>query len=87
MNFGLGKGCLWSSALPKYQRRRRSITVTASSGVAETVIWRSCRFIGALFRALQDLLGGLGRFIPGRIGGNHRSAGSYALVGNNAFMG
>ena len=36
------------------------------------VIWRSCRFIGALFRALRDLPGGLGRFVPGRIGGNHR---------------
>ena len=59
------------TAVPKYLRRGRPITVTASSGAAETVIWRSCRFIGALFRALRDLPGGLGGFIPGRIGGNH----------------
>ena len=38
-------------------------------------IWRSCRFIGAmmrsLFRALAGLPGGLGRFLPCRIGPNH----------------
>ena len=60
------------TAVPKYLRRGRSITVTASSGAAEMVIWRSCRFVGALFRALRDLPGGLGRFVPGHIGGNHR---------------
>ena len=59
------------TAVPKYLRRGRPITASASSGAAETVIWRSCRFVGALFRALKDLPGGLGRFIPGRIGGNH----------------
>ena len=66
-----GERLVLETAVPKYLRRGRSITVTASSGAAEMVIWRSCRFIGALFRALRDLLGGLGRFIPGRIGGNH----------------
>ena len=34
-------------------------------------IWRSCRFLGAIFRAFRLLLGGLGRFLPGGIGANH----------------
>ena len=34
-------------------------------------IWRSCRFLGAMFRALGGLPGGLGRFLPCRIGANH----------------
>ena len=72
-------------ALPKYQRRGRSTTVTASSGVAETVIWRSCRFIGALFRALEDLPGGLGRFFL--VGLVAITVGCYALVGINVVMG
>ena len=34
-------------------------------------IWRSCRFIGGLIRALCTLPGGLGRFLSCRIGVNH----------------
>ena len=34
-------------------------------------IWNSCRFFGAIFRALRMLPGGLGRFLPGDIGANH----------------
>ena len=34
-------------------------------------IWRSCRFIGALMRALCLLPGGLGRFVPCSIGADH----------------
>ena len=67
-----GERLVLETALPKYQGRGRSITVAIASVAAETVIWRSCRFIGALFRPLRDLPCGLGRFIPGRIGGNHR---------------
>ena len=38
----------------------------------DTNIWRSCRFIGGLFRDLRALLGsGIGRFIPCDIGANH----------------
>ena len=66
-----GERLVLETAVPKYLRRGRSITVTASFGAAETVIWRSCRFVGALFRALRGLPGGLKRFVPGRIGGNH----------------
>ena len=47
------------AALPEYPRRERSIAVTAAPVSAGTVIWRSCRFIGALFRALVDLPGGV----------------------------
>ena len=32
-----------------------------------TDFWRSCRFIGAIFRALCALPGGIGRFLPGDI--------------------
>ena len=34
-------------------------------------MWRSCRFLGAMFRAVGGLPGGLGRFLPCRIGANH----------------
>ena len=34
-------------------------------------IWRSCRFICALFRSLCALPGGIGRFLPRSIGANH----------------
>ena len=36
-----------------------------------TDIWRSCRFIGALFRALSASLCGIGRFMLCDIGANH----------------
>ena len=32
--------------------------------------WRSCRFIGALFRSLCALPDGIGRFVPCEIGAN-----------------
>ena len=34
-------------------------------------IWRSCRFIGALMGSICTLVGGVGRFLPCRIGANH----------------
>ena len=34
-------------------------------------IWRSCRFIGALCRALTVLPGGIGRFVPCSFAANH----------------
>ena len=36
-----------------------------------TDIWRSCRFIGALFRGLRDLPFGLRRFVPCDFGADH----------------
>ena len=72
-----GERLVLETALPEFRRRDRSITVTAVSGSAETVIWRSCRFVGALFRALKDLPGGLARFIPGGIGGQSSEVASH----------
>ena len=35
------------------------------------IFWRSCRFLGAMLRASGGLPGGLGRFLPCRLGANH----------------
>ena len=37
----------------------------------DTDIWKLCWFWGNMLRVLAKLPGGLGRFIPGRIGANH----------------
>ena len=58
-------------AVPKRRRVGRPISVSAVPFGPGIDIWRSCRFFGALFRALSLLPGGLGRFLPGRIGANH----------------
>ena len=73
------------TALPKYQWRGRSITVAAASVTAETVIWRSCVFMGAMFRALVHLPGGIRRFILGKVGGNHKRL--LRIGWSNAVMG
>ena len=41
------------------------------SVVHSLIFWRSCRFLIAMLRALRFFPGGLGRFIPCRIGANH----------------
>ena len=58
-------------AVPKYRRVGRPISVSAVSFCPGIDIWRSCRFLGAIFRALCLLPGGLRRFIPGSLGANH----------------
>ena len=58
-------------AVPRYRRPGRSISVSAVPFGPGTDIWRSCRFIGALFRGLRDLPFGLRRFVPCDIGVNH----------------
>ena len=58
-------------AVPRYRRPGRSISVLAVPFGPGTDIWRSCRFIGALFRGLRDLPSGLRRFVPCDIGANH----------------
>ena len=71
--------CL-ESAIPEYRRVGRPISVSAVPFGPGIDIWRSCRFLGAIFRALRMLPGGLGRFLPGDIGANHcrlRHIGSY----------
>ena len=52
----------------KYRRLGRQISVSAVSFGLGTDIWRSCRFIGALFRWLCALPGGIGRFMPSSVG-------------------
>ena len=58
-------------ATPRYLRPGRPISVSAVPFGPGIDIWRSCRFIGALMRALCLLPGGLGRFVPCSIGANH----------------
>ena len=55
-------------AVPRYRRPGRPISVSAVPFGPGTDIWRFCRFIGALFRALRALPGGIGRFLSGDIG-------------------
>ena len=61
------------TVLPEHQWRGRSITVAAASVTAETVIWRSCVFMGAMFRALVHLPAGIRRFIREEVGGSNKS--------------
>ena len=57
--------------LPKFRRPGRPISVSVAPLCPDTDIWKLCRFLGNMLRALANLPGGLGRFIPGRIGANH----------------
>ena len=62
--------CL-ENAVRRHRRVGRPISVSAVPFGPGIDIWRSCRFFGAIFRALRLLPGGLGRFLPGDIGANH----------------
>ena len=65
---------LWAGErleFPRYRRPGRSISVSAVPFGPGTDIWRSCRFLGALFRGLRDLPFGLRRFVPCEIGAHH----------------
>ena len=57
--------------VPKRNRGGRPISMSAVPVGPSIDIRRSCRFLGAMLRALRFLPGGLGRFIPCRIGANH----------------
>ena len=57
--------------LPYYRRAGRPISVSAVPVGPGIDIWRSCRFIGSIFRFLDRLPGGLRRFVPCGIGANH----------------
>ena len=61
----------WKKAYPRYRRPGRPISVSAVPFGPGTDIWRSCRLIGALFRVLCALPGGIGRFMPCDIGAKH----------------
>ena len=56
--------------VPWYRRPGRSISVSAVSSGPGIDIWRSCRFIGALFPGLRDLPLGIRGFVPCDIGAN-----------------
>ena len=51
-------------SLPKLRRFDRPISVSAVPAGPSIDIWRYCRFLGAMLRALGGLPGGLGRFLP-----------------------
>ena len=73
--------CL-EGAVPKCRRVGRPISISAVPFGPGIDIWRSCRFLGAIFRAFCLLPGGLRRFIPGGIGANHFDI----LVGRSVVM-
>ena len=58
-------------AVPLYRGAGRSISVSAVPHGPGTDIWRSCRCIGALFRALVALPGCIRRFVSCEDGANH----------------
>ena len=58
-------------SIPKYRRPVRPISVSATPLCPDADIWKLCRFLGNMLRALTKLPGGLGWFLPGRIGANH----------------
>ena len=81
-----GERLALEAAVPKVSSKRTlNYCDSGYWGKLTQFIWRSCRLIGALFRALQNLPGGLSRFLPGRIGGKPSQAPAHWL-GNNAVM-
>ena len=66
-----GERLVLETALPGYRRPGRPISVSAVPFGPGIDIWRSCRVIGAPMRSLCVLLGGIGRFVPCRIGADH----------------
>ena len=66
-----GERLVPEKALTRYRRPGRPISVAAVSFGPGIDIRRACRFTGALIRSLCILPGGIGRFVPCRIGANH----------------
>ena len=66
-----GERLVLETSFPQVRRLNRPISVWAVPSGPSIDIWRSCRFLGATLRALGGLPGGLGRFIPSRLGANH----------------
>ena len=66
-----GERLVLEKAVPRYRRAGRSISVSAVPFGPGTDTWRSCSYIGALFRALVVLLCGIGGFVSCDIGANH----------------
>ena len=66
-----GERLVLEKAVPRFCRAGRSISVSAVPFGPGTDIWRSCRYVGALSRALVGLPGGIRRFVPCDVGANH----------------
>ena len=66
-----GERLMVEGAVPVGRREGRPISVSAVPFGPGIDIWRSCRFVGSLFRFLGNLPGGMGRFLPCRIGAHH----------------
>ena len=66
-----GERLVLEMTVPKPRRFARQISVSAVPAGPSIDIWRSCRFLGAMIGALGGLPGGLGRFLPCRLGANH----------------
>ena len=58
-------------AVPRYLRKGRPTSVSAVLLGPGIDIWKSCRFLGGVLRALRGFAGGLARFLPCEIGANH----------------
>ena len=68
---GAGAVLVMELADHKNSKNGRIISVSAVPFGPSIARWRSCRFLGGKFRALTDMLGGMGRFLPCKVGGNH----------------
>ena len=66
-----GERLVLEMSVPRSRRLHRPISVSAVPAGPSIDIWRSCRFLVAMLRALGGLPGGLGRFLPCRLGANH----------------
>ena len=71
MSSGAGERLDLEKAVPWYRGAGRSISVSAVPLGPGTDIWRSCRYICALLRALVALPGSIRRFVPCEVGANH----------------
>ena len=60
------------TSIPKFSGPGGPSSVSAAPLCPDAVIWKLCPCCGCMLRALRRLSGGLGRFVPGRIGANHR---------------
>ena len=66
-----GERLVLEKTVPKDRRDGRPTSVSAVPDGPSIDIWRSCRYLGAVCRALGSLFGGLGRFLPCWIGAHH----------------
>ena len=57
-----GERLVLEMSVPESKRADRPISVSAVPSEPSIDVWRSCRFLGALLRALGGLPGGFGRF-------------------------